>query len=1367
MEIQHWGFSPASCDQAAGEHAASAGASGYSITYQEYPWEGDPRNYACAYVLHNVPIIETRNDSHCPVRSCREDELVYDTVYKTCRHPSFGEAPEGACGSAAGPFFMPGRSANSIEQDAQTEQAWRTLTGTTLPVEIKSMECLTCDHVSNPFDKFQCLRTEIQKLDSRGMSTTARDTLEQQLVHHLKLLFETRSDALVIEQRNHAISFYESKPQLTSGCGTAWTAPVTPSCTVSAHFKSLLSMCNQLRSEHVPLAVIPSLYYQCLSLNPATYLSASCSSADTNRYREEYLELSTAMMRRIVADPMAPLGNTPAEELVRTDALHGKLKSIQTWYTAVRGAYPDYAADGPLMARVNELFKLFWNVVYIQGETSHIINENTTPEQAEAIRQGILTRGMQAERQVLRATFAGGSSAEPPLTGDLVFYVTGDALQGAYRRLEDLSLLHDLSCRFTSCAQTRTKTRQLWGLLGALHDPSLLSAELNAINQLTSSARLDKPWLDTFAQMHQRHDMISRGGAVVFGQSYMPRDWFSAAPSTLPATASAFSSLLKTARARTVGYDTNTLFVLSAARQLEVGLDAQKQTIINDELVRSTTALDARITKYKDDRKSLIASLLSQLSNQQEMTNGSAQMDIIYDQTLQLSKDLDGLRASQAIDEVRHGEFMKSFELLNAGTAASGRAVLKSERNFSVSAVQATYTGQGGVTDLVGVAVHDSTNSVFKLNASEGDIVNIQVTGQWSPTCALSQTVGFDGTKVKPVNPDQTVAMAGPEGFSVTTSAGNYYSNGDQTVTSGGRYENWTASVKACAGMGLPKPVSMVSVQACAGFDAGKTWSQTKSQTDGSGSESSSTLTLSRGLRASRTPFPDQPAGSLLLVRAAHQPVPNPTSIPASSIQSVQVVRAPNTSIVMDSTSDLYFVVNDLSDATNCGPVNNSTLGVTVSHLQPAAAVSRNIFRAMASAEKKVRTDAQAYVAQGRLLPSQAALLRGSAYNRVYAQCQEDCPTGQTCACGNLSSVTDESLRNLFETWLAQDLVGIEREVELVNIERQMRALSLQIEALSKNYTVAGERSRLLALEPMWSMQSLDGAELRSSLGQVNNVLTRWVEPVVRLRHRNFETTLLPDDVAKIKTFTTIDPLNSNLITLAGNAVEVATLINNKLSAARSDPALVFANVIISIPRVDKGVQSDYATVDREVAAGIWRQILAGKDPIITLNPEHLYQPDGGSFVLACTQSAPIINSMAFFVVHNVYTHYTPRSLRTDIAPSMSFPTTTQKYEYTFANNAYLAPTVQMMLGLPEEVESSLASYWTTPGTPVAAGLSPFSSFNPRLGSFRTDSRYPNNPDGSLGPTNPLVYADELLIAFRLEPRAEGTGVLPGVPICH
>lgn len=1357
------------CEQAAISHASQMD---YGVTYEVIR----PGTY-CIYRLDNIPVYDTvYDDPRCPAYDC--------STHLACRHPSFGEAPAGACGNDTGPFYSaPGRSVAQLRTDPQLVQDWNELNVAQVPVEFASATCLTCEQESEPSRKYTCLKTQFERLGSLPLSAENLANLEQKLVHHMKLLLETRADKLTAEQRNHARSLYTSRPSLTSQCGTAWTAPaVSSSCFVPPELTGALTMCNQMRSEHVPAAALPAVFDTCFPFTAQliSRLPPSCSAEDADAYRKAYLELSTALILRDVGNVTTPLGSTDSEDLARSQELRAKLKDIELWFGSARQfLYPASGPDADLLARLNEVFKLFWNRAYLQGE----MNKNVSSDaEAEAVRLGVLDHGTRAERQVLRAAFDVPSLCDAPMRGELLLPLMGDALHGIEQRLEEVSLLHDMSCRFQDCTGVRSQSRQLWGLLGSLHDSSLLGNELSAIGLVASDKRLDASWVKTFSFIKDRHDVLqaaindtlgvgSRWDCSTAHSGYVPASLLSRSPESLRSTAVGFTSLLKTARARVAGYDSNALFVLSDARRLAMGLDAQKQVNINTRLDDSISELEGEIITYQGERLNLVKGLLAMLDNQRNVANLTTRTDLLYEQTIQLGKDLEGLRASHAVDQVRYGDFMKGFELLNVGVADSGREVIKAERTVKVSAQQAAYDGPGGATNLASLVVPDSTGATFKLEAQPGDVVNIQVSGQWSPTCALRQTVGFNGSKVLPVSPNLTPAMTGPEGFAVTSVEDNYYAEGVQTVTSEGTFTNVTGSVKACAGLELAKSLTALtgffglanltaSLEACGGFETGHTWSETESETNSHGSEARSSLALARGLRAKRTPFPDQPAGSLLLVRTRHQTGSPPSSIPKADILSVQVVRAPSTSVLVGEASDVYLVVNDMKSSVLCPTVDGSQLTLNVSHLQSEAEASKVVFRAMAAAEKVVRDNASIYVAQGRLLPSQATLLRSAAYQEVYNQCVRD-----HCASGNNLSSYSESLRNLFETWLAKDIVDIEREVELVNIERQMRALRMELAALEQDYSTAQEQSRLLALEPAWALRNLEGSELRERLRDLNHVMTDYIEPVVTLRHPEVRTGFTSADKAVLNKLVYFDPIRGSLVDLAREAKRVASLVNDKLKHERLvGPTQTINEVIISIPR-EKGFVSDYHQMDDDTAADIWADIKAGKDPLITLRPEHAYLLGGDSMVLGCTQSAPIINTMAFYLVHESATDYLPVNITTTIAPEMSFTTTPALRQYDFVRMDYLAPSVPLMLGFKEDVVTDLRNYWALPGTQVATGLSPFGTFHLNLLSFRR--KYHNKDDGTIGDDNPFSFARELLIAFRVEPRQEAPmSKLPGVPEC-
>ena len=89
------------------------------------------------------------------------------------------------------------------------------------------------------------------------------------------------------------------------------------------------------------------------------------------------------------------------------------------------------------------------------------------------------------------------------------------------------------------------------------------------------------------------------------------------------------------------------------------------------------------------------------------------------------------------------------------------------------------------------------------LPADPGDIINVETTGTWSPTCALQKDSPVDTL-------DLSTAGVGPEGFVVQLQNGKYAAasithTGDSSVTAGASITTrFCAGVKATVGGAVP-----------------------------------------------------------------------------------------------------------------------------------------------------------------------------------------------------------------------------------------------------------------------------------------------------------------------------------------------------------------------------------------------------------------------------------------------------------------------------------------------------------------------------------------------------------------------------------
>ncbi|NNB95307.1 hypothetical protein HJC10_13810 [Corallococcus exiguus] len=1141
------------------------------------------------------------------------------------------------------------------------------------------------------------------------------------------------------EQSNGLLGEYFDNHDLTSdACGTN-LPELQASCPEAKDVQATLTLCQRMLDSHISDTAAGSFLQTCVSAASAIS-QLDASRCDIQAYRTAFRDINSQLLIRGLPRMTTTLGSA-----ARVNELREKLAAIQQWYGMARAREASSAAPSPeLMTFTSQVMQAFWKGAWLKDELGLVA---TTPEEAETVRARLLTDGFVADRQVLLAAF--GEGGVPPLTGAPLLFLLDDSLRGLNERLLDVSRLHDMGCRFMACATRSTTTSQLWNVLANLHDPATFQARVSA------AVNVPADWKRVFNQMASGHGALRSAVEDALGHeagTYEADDLF-----TNPVTGPAMSltSLLSESRARATGYAVNGLFTAQDDRTLKVGLDQQKQAAIVNELNRIIGELDTHITAYNGGRLTLVQGLLGQLQNQ----SGQASLDnkrLMLDERLTtLNKDLNALRVGQAVEEARLGDFMDGFQALYPAIAEQGQAMLKTEKFIEVK-----NRGRGGADDgIQDLAERDPEhlNDPFKLQPSVGSQLVFRVGGRWSPTCALGLTQGPNGTFVR-VNTQpsgQTPIMTGPEGFSVVTSQDTYTAQANETVDSQGNFSNATNTDSFCGGFNLSiYGIGLGGMNSCMTSETGTTWSRTWNTSYSRGTNTHSTFSAARGLRSPMAPFPDEPVGGLLLVEMIRG------ATDRNSIRSVQVLQSPSTSVLVKAESDYYLVVNDADKAQCAQWLSDSRLQVQIAWLSPVTNEATSITTAMVSGLAKVKATGQQYAAQGRLLPSQINSLRTQAFSDFF----------QSCNCTSLEAYP-ESLRTLFSAFVEKALVDVEREVELVNLERQMREVALEINAVEDERAGAHAQSRLLSLTPAWALRNLDGSVLRLKLEALDEVMSQWLAPSVRILYPATLANFTTSELNLLNTLTQVDPTSpdTDIVALAQTAKQAAQAVETRLSATRiGSPASQVLDVIVSIPKPGTTPSTLYRKMDPAQAKAIWTEILANGSFALTITPEHVYSLSGGQKLLPCNQMTPVIRSMVLFGILPNNNSSDPYTIPLGLTRTMRFPAASSLYQYDFATPAYLGPSAQVLFGTMSDPVSPVAvrldNYLGV--SSVATGLSPFNSYHVNLQSFVDN--YPPSTPGVINPNNPMAKINELLVAFRVETRQEAPNVkAPGVLRCQ
>ena len=159
-----------------------------------------------------------------------------------------------------------------------------------------------------------------------------------------------------------------------------------------------------------------------------------------------------------------------------------------------------------------------------------------------------------------------------------------------------------------------------------------------------------------------------------------------------------------------------------------------------------------------------------------------------------------------------------------------------------------------------------------------------------------------------------------------------------------------------------------------------KSWSRTSAQgnenswgynqSNTSSDESRRSASFELGLRLVNTPFPDMPAGSLLLVQLPR----GETAI--NKIKDIQIIRT-NSSFLVQAASDYYLVAND------CTSNDHDALSVHVLQQRPLSIIARDLSQTMIRSLETIATEGARFIHAGAISPTDMQNLRHQTINNL------------------------------------------------------------------------------------------------------------------------------------------------------------------------------------------------------------------------------------------------------------------------------------------------------------------------------------------------------------------------------------------------
>lgn len=1286
------------------------------VTIQSYSGatELEVSSGSCSYTLTQWPTYILKADAACGASTGNHpcDDLT-KPIYPTCRHNSFGDDVASACN--ANPLYhAAGTSLSTVKQAASTK--WGAMNPKNYeasPLYVQQPLCRTCDHLpltpqstdAQVTAKYECL---VQQGLASGLPAAAGGAqLRAEVVSRLKLLFELHGHQLNAAQTQFIRSLYLSDPSANTTCSAGFIAPTTTGCGTSlTALNAAMDICTRFSSAHVPGVSVRSQVDYCVGLaSQAAAVPAGACQGDV--YREKYHAMWVKLYERTLSDlrredvPNDPLQRkVPNAQDVRTH-----LKSISDWYAVQQAQMFPGALNSPaLMKQLSETFGMFWKVAYENA----LLNVNGLPLHAQPLNAGLLV-----DQAVLKATLTG----TPAMSGPPLLMLLGDGFSGLFQRMEDFSYLHDLGCRFKGCGggTVDTETGELWALFGAVPEAAALQAAMAAANKLNTAGEDHAGWVAVFGLLHANHATFTQAVLSATGETTYSPALLKSGAAGAPAPLARWAQMVEKADAYSSSYAKSGFFVSTSRDTLKTGIEEYKANFINDVVTTRKSALTTALNEFTQHRTALINEVLGEVANAANQKTVRTTLARKLNEFYSLNADLVGLQDNLELQRTQFNDFAAAFntalenESPNLGTDIQRGPV----QVLSIGADEARHA-PGGTFNILTLAVRQpgpggaGGPQAFGIPALRGELLNFEVSGDYSPSCAISGALLPHPSTNAPtaINLGNGKALTGPGGYTVTFSGSGYAAESSNLSM----FSKSSVETRLCAGIKTEVgaeffgngTTAYVSAEACVNNSTGIEGTYNEQ----SGSEQRSTASFSMGLRLPNTPFPDAPVGSLLLVAMT------PGGTGRNHIRDVQVLQSPHTGVIVEADSDYFLVVNDVG---SCLDDVSHRLTVKSVRLMPTGEAARALGKAMATVMTELRGATPAYVEQGRVTNSEMEALRASSESRLLQQYSVECPGCQ------LSGMPD-IFSSLFVTFVTQELARLERLVQLRTVERAIELQLLDIQSLADDLTNGANQARLLRLLPLWRLRNLDGEELRDKSRALTGLVTEYLYPTLDLRH--------PSSLVSLKTNSDINALlqanwSDDFTVLADKALAAVTAVESALAQARitdklpKDVAIAFAfpNPAFSMP-------TQWRAANPERSETLWNTLLQGSGEVsITLTPEDLYSVGGQGGALLCQHHMPIIKNLGIQVVRpfsstNAADSQAGLTVPVRWGDVLSHPSTAGLKNYVMLNQDFLVGAPHLLFGNDIEVLTLFAQDLQQPFAVIAGnGLSPFGTFKVRLGN--------------------------------------------------
>lgn len=519
-----------------------------------------------------------------------------------------------------------------------------------------------------------------------------------------------------------------------------------------------------------------------------------------------------------------------------------------------------------------------------------------------------------------------------------------------------------------------------------------------------------------------------------------------------------FIGIFKTFALLLKNKDNGGFFSGSNAAELRSGFDRDFKDRVLRRLKEQNTELEADLADFDRLKAEHLALILQQHQNDQSILELDSNWNVLTTEYRNLEKDIRGLELSNLKKSRSFAEYNTTIQknedvfrqyFKTEGIATGGDAL-------TVTAKDAKFTGSFPDSDI-------SRQGFKVISGTAGQVLNINVAGQYSPTCSLAKSPYFDGTSVP------AGLKYGPEGFVVKLTKGKSSVESVSTGRSNSSYDGYESNRPTCP-RGRKK--------ACGGYVEGSRNTQYTNNTATDSKHSDMSAHFSIGLKLPLTPFYDFPAGSLLaFIMASGEK-------DLGKARDVRVLSRQN-QLVLDRDSDVYLVVND---CINPDPDSSNALGVTISKTI-GLAQGQQMIEQFTQALAKAKKEGAAIVAAGANVTSEVNLL----IKKVIAEF--------AMAGSDNSFYKIPKLRDLFDYWLHNEGQIILNRAKIKELDRRVSVLAYKLNANADMRANEGSRNHLNQLRFQNLLANIDSNLIHTKLADVLSFGSGVTLPMIRFHY--------------------------------------------------------------------------------------------------------------------------------------------------------------------------------------------------------------------------------------------------------------------------